>query len=162
MNASSPLPPILVAVDFSAHSERALVWAAESASASGADLIVLHVVHDPASSPGHYARRYAKGSPRKALRRLEEAADEMLETFMADCRERHPDLKPLADARTTLVVGIPASRIVEVAQREGAGQIVVGSQGRTGLSRLLLGSKAQRVAQLSPLPVTIVKGLEEA
>jgi nucleotide-binding universal stress UspA family protein len=35
--------------------------------------------------------------------------------------------------------------------------IVMGSQGRTGLSRFLLGSKAQRVVQLAPVPVTIVK-----
>lgn len=34
---------------------------------------------------------------------------------------------------------------------------MIGSQGRTGLSHLLLGSKAERVVQLSPLPVTIVE-----
>ena len=161
MNTSSEAPPILVAVDFSDYSEAALVWAAKTAYQSSANLLVLHVVHDPASSPGHYAQRYAKGSPKKALRRLEEAATEMLATFMDGCSERHPDLSALADARTILVIGIPSSRIIQVAKREGAQQIVVGSQGRTGLARLLLGSKAQRVAQLSPVPVTIVKVPED-
>ena len=35
--------------------------------------------------------------------------------------------------------------------------IIMGSQGRTGLPHLLLGSKAERIAQLSPIPVTVVK-----
>ena len=49
------------------------------------------------------------------------------------------------------------TRILEVAEKLEAIMIVVGSQGRTGLPHLLLGSKAERVAQLSPIPVTIVK-----
>jgi len=44
-----------------------------------------------------------------------------------------------------------------VADKIDASMIVMGSQGRTGLPHLLLGSKAERIAQLSPVPVTIVK-----
>ncbi len=54
-------------------------------------------------------------------------------------------------------MGLPATRILEVAHALGAQLIVMGSRGRTGLSHLLLGSKAQRVVQLSRIPVTIVK-----
>ena len=39
-----------------------------------------------------------------------------------------------------------------------ASMIVIGSHGRTGLSHLLVGSKAERVVQLSTIPVTVVKG----
>ena len=46
--------PILCAVDFSADSCAALSWACRQAELSGAPLVVLHVVHDPASSPGFY------------------------------------------------------------------------------------------------------------
>ena len=56
-----------------------------------------------------------------------------------------------------LVVGIPSTRILGVAEESDAQLIVMGSQGRTGLESFLMGSKAQRVAQLSRPPVTIVK-----
>ncbi len=55
------------------------------------------------------------------------------------------------------MVGLPITRILEVAEEIGAQLIVMGSHGRTGLPHLLLGSKAEKVAQLSPIPVTIVK-----
>ena len=145
--------PILVAVDFSVHSEAAIDWAAEAARRFGVPLIVLHVVHDPASAPGYYARSDPEGRPRLQ----EEVAEEMLAEFVRCAAERRPDLIDTERLRTKLVVGLPASRIIEVAEMEGAGLIVVGSQGRTGLSHVLLGSKAERVAQLSPVPVTIVK-----
>ena len=75
-------------------------------------------------------------------------------------RARHAEA--IAHARTRLVIGVPSGRILEVAEDEGARMIVMGSLGRTGLPHLFLGSKAQRVAQLSPIPVTIVKAAPEA
>ena len=77
--------------------------------------------------------------------------------FLARLREEHPDLEALREATTKLVVGLPVTRILEVAEKSDAQLMVVGSQGLTGLPRLLLGSKAERLAQLSPIPVTIVK-----
>jgi len=56
-----------------------------------------------------------------------------------------------------LVVGTPVTRIVEVAEKNQVGMIIIGSHGRTGLAQLLIGSKVQRVVQLSPVPVTVVK-----
>ena len=57
--------------------------------------------------------------------------------------------------------GLPANRILEVAADEDAQLIVMGSKGRTGLKNLLIGSKSERVAKLSPVPVTIVKRARE-
>lgn len=51
----------------------------------------------------------------------------------------------------------PAEAIVDAARREGADLIVMGSHGRTGVARVLLGSVAQKVLVLSPVPVMIVK-----
>lgn len=51
----------------------------------------------------------------------------------------------------------PAERIVEAAQRSGADLIVMGSHGRTGVARVLLGSVASKVLVLSPVPVLVVK-----
>ncbi len=150
--------PVLAAVDFSPCSEAALLWAARAAECFDAPLIVLHVIHDPEAAPGYYARADAAGY---ALA-MEEVAKQMLEEFMARVRKENPTLPALAAARSEHVAGLPATRILEVAEKEDARLIVVGSQGRTGLSRLLLGSKAERVVQLSTRPVTIVKAPPEA
>jgi nucleotide-binding universal stress UspA family protein len=56
-----------------------------------------------------------------------------------------------------LVVGLPVGRILEVAEMVTASMIVMGSQGRTGLDHLLLGSKTEQVVRLSPIDVTVVK-----
>ena len=150
-------PAILVPIDFSDHSAAALVWAAEAARRFEADLKVLHVVHDPESAPGYYAQTKRK----KHLNRLEEAAEEMMEEFLESVRKEHPELAELQDVDEVLVIGIPVSRILEMAEKTDAMMIVMGSLGRTGLGHLLLGSKAERIAQLSPIPVTVVKAKDK-
>ena len=148
-----PSGPVLVAVDFSNDSEVALTWACRYATLAGTGLTVLHVVHDPGEGPGYY-----RLGEEDALRPMEDVAKEMLEEFLEKAREDHPEVAAVAQMDTKLVRGIPASRILEAAESVGAGLIVMGSRGRTGLPHLLLGSKAERVVQLSPVPVTIVKG----
>jgi nucleotide-binding universal stress UspA family protein len=144
--------PILVAIDFSNYSAEALLWAARAARSFGAPLVALHVVHDPGSAPGYYSK--AK-KHRKHLTRIGEVADEMMAAFLGEMREEHADL-PEVEER--LVVGLPVNRILQVAEKIDAQLIVMGSRGRTGLTHALLGSKAEKVVQLSPIPVTIVKG----
>ena len=56
-----------------------------------------------------------------------------------------------------LVSGLPAPRILEVAETSNVSHIVMGSKGRTGLAHLLIGSKAEQVVRLAKVPVTIVK-----
>ena len=146
---------LLVAVDFTSFSEKALVFASELAEKLNAELVVLHVIHDPAEAPGFYAH---KGKKKKFLRSMEEAAEEMMEEFLAKMRKDHPDQLPIKKAVSLLVVGTPVTRILEIAEKEQAKMIIIGSHGRTGLSHLLVGSKAERVVQLSPIPVTVVKG----
>lgn len=146
---------ILVAVDFSKDSEAALRWACSYADQVGGEILVLHVVHDPLDMPGAYRRSEAD-----VLRPMEDLAAEMLDKFIQTFAEAHPDLKSAAALKTWLVHGIPETRILEVAEKIDACMLVIGSRGLTGLPHLLLGSKAERIAQLSPRPVTIVKGSE--
>lgn len=151
--------PILAAVDFSPESSEALLWAAEAAERSLRELVVVHVVHDPGSAPGYYD---GVKKARKHLRRIEERAEEMLAGFLDSVRREHPERKALETLDPVLVVGLPVNRILEVAEKRGASQIVLGSRGRSGLPSLLLGSKALKVAELASVPVTIVKGKEKA
>ena len=144
--------PILVAVDFTADSEAALLWACDYGACVNAPVIGMHVVHDPGDAPGYYRQ-----ADEEILRPLEDIAADMMEEFVKQLQSDHPDLAALQSLKTILVKGIPASRILEVAKSSAARMIVMGSRGRTGLPNLLLGSKAQRVVQLAPIPVTIVK-----
>ena len=149
---------LLVPVDFTPFSEEALFFASELAEKLEAQLLVLHVIHDPLEAPGFYAQ---KGKKRKFLRSMEEAAEEMMDEFLIKIRKLHPDNTPIKKAIPILVVGIPVTRIVEIAEKKQARMIIIGSHGRTGLSNLLLGSKAEQVVRLSPVPVTVVKSSRE-
>ncbi len=143
--------PILVPIDFSPNTEAVLEWAADAAKRYDAPLVVLHVVHDLAAAPGYYHSKKGR------LRRLEESASDMMKDCLKSFDKQHPELELGKLATTELVVGLPVNRILEVAEKSEARQIVIGSQGRTGLPHLLLGSKAERVVQLARIPVTIVK-----
>lgn len=145
--------PILVPVDFSPHSTAALLEAARLAECTGQRLLVLHVVHDPAEMPGYYG----KVTKKKKIMRIEDLAREAFERFLRQVREAHPTLRALAECDEAVVVGLPLTRILEVIERSGASMVVMGSQGRTGLDHILLGSKAEQVVRLSPVPVLIVK-----
>lgn len=145
--------PILVPVDFSSHSETALVSAAELAEKLDSDLVILHVVHDLNEAPGYYS---VKGRD-KQLRRMEDVAAEMLEEFVHKMKKKHAGLSAIEQATTMLVVGLPVNRIMESAKKVRARMIVMGSQGRTGLARAMLGSKAEQVVRLASIPVMIVK-----
>lgn len=140
-------------VDFSPHSEQALALAADLSRRSGTPLLVLHVVHDPADSPGTYVL------PQNGDTLMEHtvAAEKRLSAFLAEAAARHPEIGAPEALETRLVTGLPATRILEIAELEGASQIVMGSLGRTGLAHALLGSKAESIVRHSPLPVTIVK-----
>lgn len=144
--------PVLVAVDFADDSRAALEWAARQAELEHAVLVVLHVVHDPASSPGFYVR-----PDERRIRPMVDIAEDMMREFMEEEVSAHADLPALAEARTKLVTGLPAGRIVDVAGETNARLVVVGSRGHTGLDSILLGSVAERVVQTCPVPVVVVK-----
>ena len=109
--------------------------------------------------PGYYTRAVKKR--KKILLRIEDMAREVLQAFVERMQEEHPRQKALRRAGSLLVVGLPVTRILEVVQLHQAEMVVMGSQGRTGLRRVMLGSKAEQVVRLCPVPVTIVKAPEE-
>jgi nucleotide-binding universal stress UspA family protein len=83
----------------------------------------------------------------------------------ADTEELRPDVfddaRELAEAHdarieTRVLDGQPAEAILEHIEESNADGVVMGSEGRSGVSRMLLGSVAEQVARRSPVPVTIV------
>jgi len=152
MSESTSNAPILCAVDFSLDSRAALLWACNQAELTDVPLIILHVVHDPAASPGFYRQL-----PKDQLRPMEEIAQEMMDEFLTEVRAENPTLNRLASASVQMVSGLPPGRIIEVAENLGVSLIVVGSLGRTGLPHVMLGSVAERVVQMAHVPVTVIK-----
>jgi nucleotide-binding universal stress UspA family protein len=144
---------ILVPVDFSAHSRAALLYACELANSLPATVMVLHVVHDPGEMPGYYSKLIKK----KRAGRIQDTAAQVFAEFIEDITESHPDLAPLVKAEPIMVVGLPVTRILEVVDAADPFMVVVGSQGRTGLKHVLIGSKASQIVQLCPVPITVVK-----
>ena len=148
--------PILVPVDFSPHSEAAILFASDLAKQMKAPLVILHVVHDPGEAPGYYDKMRKKKI--KQIKHIEDKAAEVMKSFLQRLVDEHSDLKAnLKNAETKLVTGLPVTRILEVAKKLEPSMVVMGSQGRTGLAHLYLGSKAEQVVRLCPVPVTIVK-----
>lgn len=144
---------ILAPVDFSKHSEAALIFACELADSLPAAIMVLHVVHDPGEMPGYYSKLIKK----KRIGRIEDNATEAFREFMAGAVTAHPKLTSLPDAEQLMVIGLPVTRILEVVEILDPTMVVVGSQGRTVMKQMIVGSKAAQIVQLCPAPVTVVK-----
>ena len=157
-NADAPEPqadrPIVIAIDFSDDSKAALEWGMEEAALRKAPVTILHVVHDPGETPGYYHKK-----KKTVMVPLTEAAEQIFNEFVDECRDEIPGLKKMDDlpVRRKLARGIPVRRILEFSEKWDARMIVMGSRGQTGLKHLLMGSKAEQIAKLSPIPVTIVK-----
>lgn len=144
---------VLAPIDFSEHSRAALVQAARYAQMMDATLVALHVVHDPGEMPGYYAKLIKK----KRATRIPDIAADAFDDFMAEMVQENPDITALRFARRLMVTGLPVTRILELVDFLKPEMVVMGSQGRTGLKNLVIGSKAAQIVQLCPVPVTIVK-----
>ncbi len=133
---------ILVPIDFSAGSEAALEMATSLARDSGGSLILTHVEIIPLSAAGG---EYLYAIP-------EPPTEELLAKLNAVAV---PDSQVPVERR--LLAGDPADAIIRLAETEGADMIVMGTHGRRGLTRLLMGSVAEAVVRAAPCPVLTVK-----
>ena len=139
---------ILVATDFSETSERALDIALEMARENGdADVTVLHTCEIP---PSVYAdQTFAIVD---LLQPIVEGAQAKLDTFMGTVRDRYPR------TRGVLKVGVAWEQILAAAAEVHADLVVIGTHGRRGIAHAVLGSVAEKVVRLSPIPVLTVRG----
>lgn len=150
---SSGKRPVLVPVDFSSCSRAALSFAGNLVKCIDAPLLVLHVVHESGAEAGYYRRNGTSGM----LRPLEDVAGDMLQAFVDETFKADGADDAAARTRLLLVTGVPATRIREIAERERAALLVMGTHERAGLARLAMGSVAYEVAHQTRVPVTIVK-----
>lgn len=143
----------LVPVDGSPLSRQALEYVLTEHDPEA--VTVLHVI-DP-SEPAFSALEEVdvREQPIHGSEEWYERAETAAEELLADvCRETPMDD---VDVETVIEVGEPPQVIVDRAEAGDFDHVLLGSHGRTGLDRLLLGSVAERVARRSPVPVTVVR-----
>lgn len=142
MNAKKILCPI----DFSDLSILGLRQAAKIAKANDAELVVMHVSDDffrADKSSGYYT--------------------ESMSSFMEQIKQLRSVVRELHDIRSSThhCLGSPAVEIVDYAKKESCDLIVVGSHGRSGLTKLVFGSVTDKVINTAETNVLIVKPSDE-
>ena len=141
---------IVCASDFSSASRKAVATAVTLAKANRAAVILVHVVAPIVRlAPDQYVpsttwEEIEIGTRAWAQRQIEKLATKIKKTGIR--------------AAALLVEGEAAVEIVRVARSKRADLLVLGTHGRTGLSKMFLGSVAERVVATAPCPVVTVRG----
>lgn len=141
---------ILYATDYSKASAPALDEAVALAKQNGAELLVLHVI-DPV--PPYVAGEDIGGA--ELYMKLETTTKQQAQASMQKVMEKLKKLK--VNAKSLLLRGTAHEQIVRTAKNRRANLIVIGTHGRTGLSKLLMGSVASRVVSMAHCPVLTVR-----
>lgn len=138
---------ILVPVDFEGPSQEALEVAVDLALTFDAKLTLIHAWEVPAAA--YAAMTYV---PADFWTAIEQAATEQLKSTLEHVQKRLPR------AESILAKGPPAHEVLAAAGRTKADLIVMGTHGRRGMSHVLLGSVAEKIVRLSPVPVLTIRG----
>jgi nucleotide-binding universal stress UspA family protein len=133
---------ILFPTDFSHCGDAALQFATSLARDSNAKLLIVHVEEPPVAYGG--GEMYY-GMP--------EPATEDLKKMLEDIKPTDPEVP----YEHHLITGDPSTAVAKLADSEGVDLIVMGTHGRTGFSRLLMGSVAEAVVRRAPCPVLTYK-----
>ena len=145
------MPGIIVGIDGSRHSRRALQWAVSEAAARHAPLTVL-TVHQAAAGywGGPVPNPEDPELTEQALKEVQKETDDVLSEFSVGSRP------PSVTVRA--VTGLPAEELLAVA--EDADLLVVGARGAGGFKRLLLGSVSTHVTHHAHCPVVVVPAVK--
>jgi universal stress protein A len=144
------LKNILVPIDFSDCSKKALQYAIALARQHKADITVAYVVPAISGAFGEYGAFDAAA----VTKEMREAAERQLATLVVD------EVRGVVPTDTVVRTGSPAAEIVEIAKRIPADLIVISTHGYTGLKHAFLGSVAERVVRHAPCPVLVVREQE--
>jgi nucleotide-binding universal stress UspA family protein len=138
--------PVVVGVDGSPASRRALEWAVREAAAKGTKVLAISAYRIPSLVS---AAPYAAWSP--ALKEeLADEANKVLSRLIWATAETHPEV----EIEAKVVEGLPADVLIETSERASA--LVVGSRGHGGLVGSLLGSVSNRCVAHAHCPVVVV------
>lgn len=139
---------ILIPVDDSKPSWTALDHALEHHP--DADLVALHVI-----DPVEWMRSETPATGGYLATELYDEAEERAEAILEDASDRAAEYD--VDLETATENGRPKRAIVEYVEENDVDHVIMGSHGRSGLSRVVLGSVAEAVLRRSTVPVTVVR-----
>jgi nucleotide-binding universal stress UspA family protein len=142
---------ILVPVDYSSCSRAALLFAAGLAQRFGATLDVVHAWDRPSYVSDVVMTRSAPLSTQSLIALIEENARHDLEQFL-----KSAELPTGVAMVSRLAAGDPTSAVLHELKVGKYDLVVLGTHGRTGLSHMLLGSVAEKLVRLSPVPILTV------
>jgi nucleotide-binding universal stress UspA family protein len=148
-SAAKPIAKILLAVDFSPHSDRAVAAAAGLAARLSATVDLIHAFNLPADY-----NPYLSAVGAELERKIEADVFERLESVRQQLEKRQIRVK------IHFRRGHPDAVIADAARQIGCQLIVMGTRGRNGLSHVLLGSVAERTLRAAPCSVLCVKAVE--
>jgi nucleotide-binding universal stress UspA family protein len=139
---------VLLAIDGSPGSERALHYAKERAKIGGAKVIVAYVIEwSPYTfnTPEENAQRHVRREEEieKATTMVVAPSAKLLKSNNIECE-------------TVVRHGAPAETLIELAEKHDVAQIIIGRRGQSGIKTLLFGSVAGNLIQTSPVPVVVV------
>ncbi len=154
-----PFQRILVPTDLSSESEVAFDPAVEFALASGGSILLVSVVQEAVNLRMAVLAHAAAVSPE-----IDQVAEGLVESTRRKLEQRAESLRAKGvEVRTLALEGLsPARALIEAAEREKIDLIAIGTHGRGGLKRLLLGSVAERVVREAPCAVLVLRGEAES
>jgi nucleotide-binding universal stress UspA family protein len=145
---------ILVGIDESSHSEAALEFVKKMKWPEGTQFNMLSAIQ-PLINSYAMVELPVPATVEDATREIHQARQETAARLERGLRERG------FKSEAHIVIGDPRTELVEAAKNEHADLLVVGSHGRTGLTKLLLGSVASHVVTHAPCSVLVVKSTPE-
>jgi nucleotide-binding universal stress UspA family protein len=138
---------IIVAVDGSEHSHRAVEWCAKYAEKLGAEVIAVHAIETAVYTAGvGFTPVPAVYTPQQE----DELREILTEHWCAALTQANVPFK------TVMHVGYPSNVICDIARSEDADLVVAGRRGRGGFAELMLGSTSHQLAQHVGRPLVIV------
>jgi nucleotide-binding universal stress UspA family protein len=139
---------ILLCLDFSQYSDRTRDVALNYAKNFGARLLVLNVVNTRFFSHPAIMDLPSYG---RAFDEAQEVAQNKLNEVAASIKNE------IQDVRAFSRIGVPGEEILKLAAEESVDLIIMGAKGRTGFSRMLLGSAAETVVKSAPCDVLTIR-----
>ena len=144
---------ILVPVDFSEFSAKAVQYGSEFAKTFDAELILGHVLEIPTYPMGMGMEAAA---PMYISADVTPVVEERLDKLMKEHVAKGVKVRRWVRESTT-----PFLEIIQMAKDEDVDLIIMPTHGRTGLSHLIIGSTAERVVRQAPCPVLVVRQHEK-